>query len=322
MTHLRGIPATIEDIRFAYRLLLGREPDPDGQAAFGSAISAGRLSREDLVQALINSQEYALHRGDTPVEVKLDGYSMFVRPSDRDIGSVILAGHAYEPHVASVVREHLRAGSTFVDVGANIGYFTALAAHLVGPGGTVVAVEPLDKNLQLIYAAIWRNRFDWVEAVPFAASSFRGLLPIATHGRTSNGQVELLGAADQQPAAFAPARPLDDLLANLASLHVLKIDIEGHELIALRGFAAGLARHRPLLLTEFHPMCMRQNSGIDPDDYLAFLFEYGGSIRVLRHEGGHKDCSDAAAIMREWTRADEHFASNGAVHLDLFVSPR
>lgn len=317
-----ALHATVEDIRFAYRLLLGREPDSAGHAAFSAEVASGRLDLEGLVNSLVTSQEYALRRGDAPDEVQMDGYSMFVRHSDRDISSVILAGHPYEAHVASVVREHLRTGSTFVDVGANIGYFTALAAQLVGRGGTVVAVEPLDKNLQLIYATIWRNRFDWVEAIPFAASNFRGLLPIATHGRTSNGQVELLGSSDRQPAAFAPARPLDDMLSHLANLHLLKIDIEGHELIALRGFTSGLARHRPLLLTEFHPMCMRRNSGIDPDDYLAFLFEYGGSIRVLRHEGGHKDCNDAAAVMREWARADAHFASNGTVHLDLFVSPR
>ncbi len=321
MTHEPGIPATIEDIRFAYRLLLGREPDQGGHAAFATEISAGRLDLEGLARAICTSREYTLRRGDTPVEVPMDGYSLFVRPSDRDIGSLILAGHAYEPHVARVVRERLRPGHTFVDVGANIGYFTALAAHLVGPGGTVVAVEPLDKNLQLIYATIWRNRFDWVQAVPFAASDSRRLLPIATHDGTSNGQVELFGAADRQPAAFATARPLDEVLANLADLHLLKIDIEGHELIALRGFAAGLALHRPMLLTEFHPKCMRENSGIDPLDYLAFLFDYGSSIRVLRHHGGHKDCSNANQVMLEWELADAHFASHGAVHLDLFVCP-
>ena len=319
---MSGQLATLDDLAAAYRLLLGREPDPEGHAGFAAAVSAGSLTVDGLAQAILGSPEFVRRNGDMPLEVALEGYSIFVRARDRDIGSPILQGNAYEPNVAAVVREHLRAGATFVDVGANIGYFTALAAKLVGPSGKVVAVEPLDKNLQLIYATIWRNHFDWVEVVPYAASDASGLLPIATHIGTSNGQIETQSATDHRPAAFAPTRRLDELLAHLSALHVLKIDIEGHELIALRGFERGLAHHRPLLLTEFHPKCMRENSGIEPQQYLAFLFDYGARVRVLHHDGGHADCADAAEVMREWERADKHFASEGAVHLDLFVQPR
>lgn len=314
--------ARSDDLHAAYRLLLGREPDPEGYANFAAAIRAGTLTVDGLAQAILGSPEFAQRSSDMPLEVELDGYSIFVRARDRDIGGPILQDNSYEPHVATVVREHLGPGRTFVDVGANIGYFTALAAKLVGPSGSVVAVEPLDKNLQLIYAAIWRNHFDWVEVVPYAASDANGLLPIATHVGTSNGQIETQSATDRRPAAFAPTRRLDELLAHLSAVHVLKIDIEGHELIALRGFERGLARHRPLLLTEFHPKCMRENSGIDPQDYLAFLFDYGTRVRVLRHQGGQADCANPREVMREWERADERFASKGAVHLDLFVQPR
>ena len=316
--------ATHDDVRHAYELLLGREPDPEGFALYSRMTRSGALSIAHLASIFIGSDEFAARhqRSTAPVEVPFDGYSMFVRANDHDIGGPILQTKVYEPHVTRVVRELLRPGDTFVDVGANIGYFMALAAHLVGKGGKVAAVEPMDKNVQLLYATIWRNRFSHVEVFPYAASDANGLLPMATGAGTSNGQVVLGSAEERLPAVFAQARRLDDLLADLNSVRLLKIDIEGHELIALRGFTDGLARHRPQMLTEFHPKCMRENSKIEPADYLAFLFAYGTNIQVLHGDGGQVVCDDADAVMREWQRADHRLAGHGSVHLDLYVRPR
>ena len=180
----------------------------------------------------------------------------------------------------------------------------------------------MDKNVQLLYATIWRNAFRHVEVQPFAASDANVLLPMVTGGGTSNGQVVLGGADQQLPMVFAQARRLDDLLAGKSAIHLLKIDIEGHELIALRGFAEGLRRHRPQLLTEFHPKCMRENSKIEAAEYLAMLFTYGAEVRVLHGGGKQVVCADAEGVMREWHTVDQHLDSHGAAHLDLFVRPR
>jgi FkbM family methyltransferase len=295
-------PSVRDDVNSAYRLLLGREPDREGFALYTRMIESGALSTERLVDIFVSSQEFAARRGRSAglVELQLDGYSMFARTDDCDIGASLLKTKTYEPHVTKMVRELLRVGDTFVDVGANIGYFMALTAHLVGPAGKIVAIEPMDKNVQLLYATIWRNRFKHVEVFPYAASDTNDLLPMATGSGTSNGQVVLGGADARLPTLFAQSRRLDDLLALLHAVHLVKIDIEGHELIALRGFASGLARHRPFLLTEFHPKCMRENSKVEPVEYLAFLFAYGEEICVLHNDDGQVACRDADAVMREW----------------------
>lgn len=312
--------ADLDDLRYAYRLLLGREPDPEGFASHAKRIETRTLTPAALADGFIGSAEFAARHG--PTEIRLDGYSLFVRPSDRDIGQQILQTGQYEPHVASVVRSLLRPGQTFVDVGANIGFFAALAAHLVGDTGKVVAVEPMDKNIQLLYATVWHNRFRHVEIHPYAASDHEGLVPMLSSGMSSNGQVFSGGASAEQPNLFAQSKRLDDLLARLAAVSLLKIDIEGYELRALRGFEQGLARHRPLLLTEFNPRCMREHAAVEPQDYLAFLFEYGASVEVLHHDGERVACVDAGAVMQEWQRADRRFSSGGTTHIDLFVRPR
>ena len=129
-------PTTLADVTSAYRLLLGREPDRDGFVLYTQMIESGARSTERMVDIFIGSQEFAdrRRRSSGIVELKLNGYWMFVRSDDHDIGAPLLKTKTYEPHVTRMVRELLRVGDTFVDVGANIGYFMALAAHLVGGG--------------------------------------------------------------------------------------------------------------------------------------------------------------------------------------------
>lgn len=320
----KGPLADLDDLRYAYRLLLGRDPDPTGFANHAARVATKSLAPTALADSFIGSAEYAARHtsATTPVEVSLDGYSVFVRPIDHDVGQSIRETKAYEPHVTAVVREVLRPGNTFIDVGANVGFFTAMAAHIVGPGGKVYAIEPMDKNVQLICASVWRNAFSHVEIFPYAASDHEALLPIATEPATSNAQIVLPRSGEPMPAIFALARRIDDMLGHVGAIDLLKIDVEGHELLALRGFSGGLARCRPRLLTEFHPRCMRDNAGIDPADYLAFLFSYGKTIDVLHVDGERVTCTAPADVMRQWEKADHRLDSGGTTHLDLFVEPR
>jgi FkbM family methyltransferase len=320
----KGALADADDLRYAYRLLLGRDPDPAGFASHSKRLKSGTLTPSALAESFVGSNEYAARhtQATTPVEVHLDGYSVFVRPIDHDVGRSIRETKSYEPHVTTVVREVLRPGDTFVDVGANVGFFTAMAAHIVGDVGKVIAIEPMDKNVQLICAAVWRNAFAQVEIFPFAASDRETLLPIATGPGTSNAQIVLTQSGAPLPAIFALARRMDDMLQRVESIDLLKIDIEGHELLALRGFTDGLARCRPRMLTEFHPRCMRDNACIDPADYLAFLFAYASRIDVLHVDGERVTCGDPAAVLREWEKADQRLNSGGTTHLDLLAEPR
>jgi FkbM family methyltransferase len=217
------------------------------------------------------------------------------------------------------MRELLRPGHVFVDVGANIGFFTNLGAHLVGRAGHVVAVEPLDKNVQLIYRSLERNGFNQVTVYVCAASDRAGLVSISTDSGTSNGQVLATVSRDLR-VALAQARQLDDLTAGLERVDLVKLDIEGYELLAWRGFRRGLSTYRPKVLTEFHPHCMRKFVGVDPLEYLNELFSYGDSIQVLLPRGGRKVCDTPADVMHHWESANRTERADGKLHLDILVS--
>jgi hypothetical protein len=103
---------------------------------------------------------------------------------------------------------------------------------------------------------------------------------------------------------------------------VIKFDIEGHEMHAWRGAVKLMARHRPHVLTEFHPKCIRENSGMDPAEYLRILLDYSeDGVEVLHRKRANVVCRDVEAIEREWQSADDEFGMGGAMHIDLYVRP-
>lgn len=314
------------DVRHVYRLLLGREPDTAGYHHMESLVKERSLSPVDLARLFMESPEFLAVHARSPIakikECNLEGYTMFVRVDDRDIGGAIAAGGNYEPHVAAVIHENLQTGDYFLDVGANVGFFTLFAASRVGPSGKVFAVEPMDKNLQLLYASTAKNKFTNIEVFPFAASSDKAILPIVTDAGTSNALVQTV-ASTKQIATYAAARTLDSMTSELGRLDLMKIDVEGHEVSALQGFTNGLARLQPQIVTEFHPKSLRENSGVDPNTYLKMLFEYGGGVlKVLTSPTKRIECRTPSEVMEQWESADIRMRTNGLMHLDLFVQPR
>ena len=86
----------------------------------------------------------------------------------------------WEPDLAAFVRRRLRPGDTFVDVGANVGYVSALASRLVGPRGAVVAIEPSPPVIAALQETLTRNDLTNVRMVAAAVSDREGELPLFT----------------------------------------------------------------------------------------------------------------------------------------------
>src|SRR5262245_3251657 len=246
--------ATDLDIHYAYRLILKRDPDEGGLAHYRKLVAEG-LSLDRLIRSFVNSDEYRLRQTDEsrPTPVDVGGYQVCIQKLDTDFGQGIFHSHKYEEHVRTAARDHLREGDTAVDVGANVGVLTFLAASIVGRAGRVIAVEPNPDNLQLLYRGIALNGYENVEVLPYAASNRRSIFSLT--GGTSN--THLVGAREvEEGGHFVQSIALDDVLGQLPRLDFVKVDIEGHEPQALEGFARLIGRYRPALLVEFNPRCL------------------------------------------------------------------
>jgi len=104
-----------------------------------------------------------------PSRLTVDGIVLVMNQDDAIVCGALTLG-CYETFPRRLFRDLLKPGMTVVDVGANIGLYTAIAAGRVGPAGRVIAVEPEGRNCRLIHQTLELNRFTNVEVVQAAVS--------------------------------------------------------------------------------------------------------------------------------------------------------
>jgi FkbM family methyltransferase len=297
--------ASLEDIYACFRLLLGRNPSPEHWAGH-SALAGGPLDK--IVASYLNSLEFrrrGLLAPSTDFElVQLDRFMLYTSRSDLLIGEPIRRNRTYEPHVTAVFLERIQAGDVVLDIGANIGYFSMLAASL---GAEVYAAEPLAQNVRLLAASRIANGYARMQIVPAAASSKVGCLAIAaSHSNgivsTHTDGVDLALASD-----FVAAIPIDRILTD-QPVALIKIDVGGHEYLALQGAAATIRRTRPLIVSEFSPQGLQANSGVSGEEYLQLLRGWNYRIGLV---AGAPDLSDAEIMS----------AVSGTDHVDFIATP-
>ncbi len=306
------------DIYSCYRLLLEREPDAEGLLYWRRLRDRGKLTLTELVDGVLESAERRA-RDAARLDlawVDLDGFSMLVRPADPDVGGPIARQCAYEPHVTQCLRPRLPEGGVFVDVGANIGYFSLLAASLVRARGRVIAIEPRAENVELLRRSAERNGFVQIELHTCAAAERAGELAYApSSAMRSNGRIVRDEEAASATLPRVEAVVLDDLLRDVARIDVVKLDIEGSEPRALEGMGDLLARHRPAVLSEFNPELIRVVSARDPGDYLDALAATH-RLYVLP-----RDCTQPRGPLEPAAVLAAHVES-GIDYLDLLAEPR
>jgi FkbM family methyltransferase len=211
---------------------------------------------------------------------------------DQIARDVFLAG-LYEPIETQLLRETLRPGDTFVDVGANWGYFTLIAASLVNAQGRVIAVEADPRHYARLANNVALNHFSQVTCVHAAAARERGTLRLRGYADAAvNRGVSSLHASlpEDAPTFDVAAIPIDALLddAGCDRVALMKIDVEGGEDGVLEGMQSGLARHRfARIMLELHPDILEQRdvSVREVCDRLRAHGYVGWSIdRAGRHE--------------------------------------
>jgi FkbM family methyltransferase len=329
--HTRKI--TEEDIRFCYNLFLHRDPDDVGLAHYRERMAAG-ATLEQIIRSFMWSDEFlmkvARHLRDDITEVDLGGYAVTVHRFDSDFGNAIVQSRQYEEQVRKAVREHLRAGDVFVDIGANVGVMALLAGTIVGPAGRVIAIEPEPENLQMLYRGIVINELANVEVWPFPASDKRQVFSL---GGLSNGHIEAStgsaqgisrSVATDAGAKLVQSVALDELLGELPRLDCVKIDIEGHEPAATDGFWKNITRHRPVLIVEWNPRTL-QRARADMAAYAAKLLTLYPSLRVTSAFGDDLAVTNADELVRFWTRRDAELTAAGRIaagllHFDLIAA--
>ncbi len=305
-------------VRTAYEWILGRDADESGLRDHGEGIASGRINEADLRRLLLSSPEFK--RKQEPLQsVDIgNGLRAVVNPEDPEFGQHIARYGEWETHIVGVIRSRLRPGDVFVDIGGNLGLMSFNAAQVVGPSGKVIAFEPNPRNVGCFRRGLVLNQFENILVYPLAASDRICTLTTTT---ASNAKV----VKDVDPLTIndiGQAVPVDFILRDEPRVDFIKIDIEGYELLAFKGMDATLRRHKPLVLTEFNPLCLRGGMGMAPEELADHIFSMTERVEIVEHDFSLTSISSTTELMSLWDERDRQAQASGRlpagwVHFDL-----
>ena len=176
--------------------------------------------------------------------------------------NLIRRGQAYEPSTTRLILSKLKPGNTFVDIGANNGYFSLLASAVVGKQGHVFAFEPTPWTLVRLFKNVRSGYMSNIAVVPKALWSVAGTLPIyfSAQGDSMNSLIpktlDILSTSEGQTTVETTT--IDSCFPK-EDIHLMKIDAEGAEIEILKGArSAIMGRRIKSLVVEWAPVLSRR----------------------------------------------------------------
>ncbi|MDP6035473.1 MAG: FkbM family methyltransferase [Verrucomicrobiota bacterium] len=227
-----------------------------------------------------------------PKSLRFGDATIVLNPDDPVISGALFFG-VYEKGETAFVQRALRPGMTVLDVGANVGYYTALAARRVGPSGRVIALEPDPQSFEYLEQTIAANEVGNVDAFQCAAADHEAKMALYI-SKDNRGDNRLYEPDPKWPTVTVTARPADDILkdAEVDQLDFIKIDVQGFEASVIEGLQNTLAQSEKLtLLAEFWPKGLL-DAGSNPKEFLERLRDYGLNLHELTPKGELVELTD------------------------------
>jgi len=210
-----------------------------------------------------------------PLDLKLKVFT-----KDVGVGLPLILKGQYEPKQTELFMQSLKTGDIFFDIGANVGYYTLLASKTVGKTGKVVAFEPDKENFSMLEGNLKLNNCQNVEAIDKAVSDIDGPILFNTE-KNNKGE----SAISKNGKTEITSTTLDLFFSQNHLLPaVIKMDIEGAEILALKGGKNFFNSYKNLkLFIEFNPSSLK-GFGNNPDLLITTLLDLNLKIEQIIDE--------------------------------------
>ncbi len=240
--------------------------------------------------------------------------------ADQIISTKLRKDRCWEPYETELTLKHLRSGEVYVDVGANIGYYTLVAAQRVGLQGKVISYEPDPDNFALLKFNVDLNHLPQVKFFPYALydKNTEGKLFLSAD---NFGDHRIYAASDVRNS-----RPIslvhggEHVSQQTDRIDFLKIDTQGAEFFVVNGLKQLIMKNRKHLrmILEFCPFGIR-HSGADGHEFVRFLDDMAMQYHIIDHQ---QQCLIPAQThhLAEWiTRMADEPHNEGFIN--LFITP-
>ncbi len=254
----------------------------------------------------------------TPLQLHVHG------ERDRHVSRRLREQGIWEPYETALLLQILEPGSVFVDVGANIGYFSLLAAALLQRPGAVFAFEPDAENFRLLQASARHNHLDHyicAERVALADSDGEAQLYLS---QDNLGDHQMHSAGNGRRSTPISVRNGSDYLRDrLQRLDFLKVDTQGAEYAVMQGLMP-LLRELPALprtLIELTPLSLRQ-AGASGRALIELLAELSQPMWIVDHVEHRLVASNADELARWCDDVDAVAGDEGFMNILLGPAPK
>jgi FkbM family methyltransferase len=220
-----------------------------------------------LIRSLTDSSQIAT----------VQGNKMYLDPKDT---LNLSARGVWEPFGTEIFKKHIRTGDVFLDIGANIGYFTLIASKIVGNEGKVYSFEPDTTNFSILNKNVELNNCKNVTLVKKAVSDKTGKSDFYLD-KNDLGKHSIFNL-DQGKRIEIETVKLDDYFRNYSGkIDLIKMDIQGAEWLAIRGMKNMLEKNEKVkIYTELDPDALIK-SGTNPQEYMKMLTDLGFDLYII-----------------------------------------
>ena len=220
-----------------------------------------------------------------PFKVKIGKYFLYLNPNDPVVSGAIFF-NVYEKSESKFLKSICFEGMNVLDIGANIGFYTAIFSQFAKEKGVVVAIEPDEESYKYLSQSI--NSFTYKNVLSFkvAASDTKQKLPLYI-SKENRGDNRLYSTDQERNSIMVNCLTVDEILITneIKNLDLIKIDVQGYEPKVLKGMRDIVNSSKALiLLSEFWPKGISQ-AGENPKEFLIMLRKMEFELFELKKNG-------------------------------------
>lgn len=204
-----------------------------------------------------------------PQYLMIENNRFYIDKWDDVISQELILSNRWEDYQTTLFKQNIKKGDVVIDIGAHIGYYTLIAANIVGKKGKVYAFEPDLKNFNILVKNIKVNKFKNIIPINKAVAEKNGKLDLFINP-TNTGDHRIYQSKDKRKTMKINVITLNNMLRN-EKVDLIKMDIQGSELVALKGASYILAKNKNIkIITEFWPGGLNLSGG-SPKEFLQLL---------------------------------------------------
>jgi len=239
---------------------------------------------------------------------------MLLHEEKEVVSEIIRRSGTYEPIETQLMISSLNEGGIFVDVGANIGWYTIIASKIVGQTGNVLAFEPDPTNFELLKKNCALNGLKNVELINQALSD-KSDSEFLYRSSNNFGDHRLYASEEEREKIVVGTLTLDNLIESrgLKNIQTIKVDTQGSEPKILRGMQRYIKREKPVIFLEFWPYGIYSNQE-SVFDIMAFIEKNRYEVYQIRN-GAPFHLS--VGLLFELSRERLHKSTKGYIDLIL-----